>query len=220
LIDPGRGISPGLTAVHGITRADLDGAPSFGAVLGRLLDLCTGSVVVAHNLPFVDGFLTAELARLGVRVPVQPGVCTLAAAPRTVRLPNYRLVTVARAFGVADQPAQPALAGARTIARLVTALFRTHGFTFAAQPSFPTLPRFAGAAQLRARSVDPAAEPGWMAGVVERVPAGPLGGDPAVAQAYLDLLAGAVEDHHVSPEEAWRWRLWRPRPGWPNRTSG
>ena len=201
LIDPGRGISPGASG-HGITRSDLDGAPAFGAVLGPLLDLCGGSILVAHDLPFVAGFLTAELARLGVRVPIQPGVCTLTAAQRAVRLPNYRLSTVAHVFGVMDRPTPQALSGARTIARLVTALFSTHGFTFADPPSFPVLPRYAGADRLRARPVD-VVEPGWMAGVVERVPISLLGTDPAAGQAYLDLLADVVADQHLSTDEVW-----------------
>ncbi|NBH05323.1 exonuclease domain-containing protein, partial [Amycolatopsis sp. SID8362] len=31
LVDPGPGVPPGPVLLHGITRADLDGAPTFGA---------------------------------------------------------------------------------------------------------------------------------------------------------------------------------------------
>ncbi|WIY04258.1 3'-5' exonuclease [Amycolatopsis mongoliensis] len=203
LVDPGRAVSPGSAFVHGITREELTGAPPFGAVLGPLLDLCAGSVVVAHNLPFVASFLNAEAARLGVRVPASPGACTLAAAQAVIALPNYRLATVAHAFGVPGTPAQPALTGARTAAQLAVTLFGRHGLTFAVRPAFPTLPRYAASAGLRSRPSEPSADLGWMSGVVERITIGASAGDPVTAYAYLDLLAGAVADAHLTHDEVW-----------------
>ncbi|OXM71191.1 3'-5' exonuclease [Amycolatopsis vastitatis] len=202
-INPGRGVPPGSAFVHGLDRGELDDSPPFGAVLGPLLDLCGGSVLVAHNLPFVDGFLSGEVARLGVRVPVLPGICTLAAAQTAVRLPNYRLSTVAHAFGVPVRVAQPALTGARAIARLVTALFGRHGFEFAVVPALPAVPRFPAGGRLRPRAGEPNVEQSWMADVVERVTMGPIGGDPGLGYAYLDLLAGVVADAHLTHEEVW-----------------
>ena len=192
LVDPGPGVPPG--PAHGITRAELDDAPSFGEVLGPLLDLCAGSVVVAHDLAFVSAFLDAEIGGLGVRMPVLPGVSTLEVARSVLRLPNYRLTTVAHALGVPARPGQPALPGARTIARLVTSMVERYGFTFAAPPTFPGLPRFAGGRLLPRGEVVPA-EPGWMADAVERVAAGRDG------DAYLDLLAEVVADQHLTPDE-------------------
>lgn len=194
LVDPGPGVPPGPAVVHDITREDLDGAPSFGAALGSLLNLCRGSVVVAHDLPFVAAFLSHEVTRIGARVPVLPGVGTLAAAQAAVRLPNYRLTTVAHAFGIAARPGPSALSGARTVAQLAVGLFGRHGFTFAAPPAPPALPRFA-VGPLRPRPEEPAGEPGWMADAVERVVADRVG------DAYLDLLAGVVADQHLSPAE-------------------
>ncbi|MFJ1762677.1 PolC-type DNA polymerase III [Amycolatopsis sp. NPDC088138] len=192
LVDPGPGVPPGPVVLHGITREELDGAPSFGAVLGSLLNLCRGSVVVAHDLPVLTAFLSSEAARLGARAPVLPGVDVLAAARSAVRLPNFRLATVAGAFGV-PRPGQPALSGARTVARLATSLFGRHGFTFAAAPALPALATFAEG-PLRPRVDVPASEPGWMAEAVDRV---------AGEDAYLDLLAGVVADQHLSlPEVA------------------
>ncbi|MFG1644338.1 PolC-type DNA polymerase III [Amycolatopsis sp. NPDC049252] len=191
LVDPGPEVPLGPVVLHGITREELDGAPSFGAVLGSLLNLCRGSVVVAHDLPFLTAFLSSEAARLGARVPVLPGVDVLAAARSAVRLPNFRLATVAGAFGV-PRPGQPALSGARTVAWLATSLFGRHGFTFAAAPVLPALATFAEG-PLRPR-VDVSREqrPGWMAEAVDRV---------AGEDAYLDLLAGVVADQHLSPPE-------------------
>jgi DNA polymerase-3 subunit epsilon len=191
LVDPGAGIPPGPALVHGITRAELDDAPSFGAVLGPLLDLCAGSVIVAHDLAFVTAFLDFEVEFLGVRMPVLPGVSTLAAAQSVVRLPNYRLATVAHALGVPTRPGQSALSGARTVAQLVTGLFGRYGFTFAAPLVFPGLPRFSGGRLLPRAEALPV-EPGWMAEALERISAGRSG------DAYLDLLAEVVADQHLS----------------------
>jgi DNA polymerase-3 subunit epsilon len=197
LVNPGPAVPPGFTTAHGITRTELDRAPAFGAVLGPLLDLCQGSVLVVHDLPSVREFLAAELTRLGVRLPVLPVVSTLTAVQQAIRLPNYRLATVARAFGV-DAPAASALTSARTIARLVTTLVGAHGFTFAAPPQVPVLPRYAGTTALAPRDVSAGEQAGWMADVVDRVPAGR---DSTVIRTYLDLLAAAVADQHLSPGE-------------------
>lgn len=203
LVNPGRGISPGSELVHGVTREELDESPPFGAVLGPLLDLCAGSVIAAHNLPLVGGFLNSEVARLGIRLPALPAVGTVAAAQNVARLPNYRLATVAHAFGVPGQLGQAALIDARMVARLVTTLFGRHGFTFAVAPAFPPVPRYGTAGKLHPRVARPEAEQGWMADVVERVAMGPVGEDPALGYAYLDLLAGVVADAHLTHDEVW-----------------
>lgn len=208
LVDPGPGVPPGPALVHGITREALDGAPSFGAVLGSLLNFCRGSVVVAHDLPFVAAFLGHEAARLGTGVPVLPGVGTLEAARTAVPLPNYRLTTVAHALGVPSRPVRSALSGARTVAQLATALFGRHGVTFAAPPVFSELPRFA-TGPLRPRAEPEPVEPGWMAEAAERVVTG-QGGD-----AYLDLLAEVVADQHLSPDEVSALAALAAEAGWP-----
>ncbi|HEY3712735.1 MAG TPA: 3'-5' exonuclease, partial [Amycolatopsis sp.] len=197
LVSPGYPLPPGP---HRINGDELAGAPSFGDVLGPLLDLCRGAVVVAHDLPSTSGFLAAEIARLGGRLPVLPGVSTMRAAQEVVRLPNYRLGTIVRALGIGDYPPYLASASAGVCARVVTALIGAHGLGFTAPPRFPELPRFARGGRI-VRRPDVDVETGWMSGVVDRVVAGPS--DPTVAQAYLDLLAESVGDQHLSGEEVW-----------------
>ncbi len=194
LVDPGPGVPPGPALVHGITRGELDGAPSFGEVLGPLLDLCAGSVVVAHDPAFAGAFLGREIEALGVRMPALPGVSTRTAARSVLRLPNYRPATVAHALGLPVRPDRSALSSARTIAQLVTGLFGRYGLTFASPPVFPGLPRFA-AGRLLPRAEALPVEQGWMAEAVERIPADE-GGD-----AYLELLAGVIADQHLTPDE-------------------
>ncbi|WP_248966115.1 3'-5' exonuclease [Sphaerisporangium perillae] len=78
LVDPGR--DPGPESVHGITAADLGGAPAFGEIAGTVAALLRGRIVTAHNLPFDARFLAYEFRLLGFEVPVHHrlGVCTMA----------------------------------------------------------------------------------------------------------------------------------------------
>ncbi|WP_199430767.1 3'-5' exonuclease [Qaidamihabitans albus] len=203
LIDPGRDVDPDPGRVHGIRRGQLDTAPAFPEVLGRFVELWAGSVLVAHNLAFVERFLVRELDRSGVRLPPAPGVCTATAAKRALRLPNYRLATVAEAIGAPDAGGRGALANARSSARVVCSLVTTHRLRFIRKPRFTDAPR------LRAGRLAPRPGDGrtgqpyyWMARLVDRASAGLLAeGDRPLEDAYLDLLAGVVADHTVSRNE-------------------
>jgi DNA polymerase-3 subunit epsilon len=209
LINPGRGIDPGPTHIHRITRQQLDQAPSLGEVLGDFFDLCRGSVVVAHNLPFEKRFLTEELIRLGVRIPELPGVCTLSASRLAFRLPNYRLATVAAAIGITEYAAHTALADAQVCARLVSSLVMTHRLGLDRQPSFPELPRFHHATRLAPRAdALPAVAPGWMAQLADRIPTAAVASAvdvvdvvDAVEDAYLEMLTDALADQYISAAE-------------------
>src|ERR671914_514907 len=48
LIDPQRRISPGVTAMTGISQAMVDGRPTFAAQLPAALQLLSGAVVLGH----------------------------------------------------------------------------------------------------------------------------------------------------------------------------
>ncbi|GAB3575875.1 3'-5' exonuclease [Amycolatopsis endophytica] len=195
LVDPGPGVHPGPARVHGITRAELDSAPSLGQVIGHLLDLCRGSVLVGHNLSFEQGFLAAELDRIGLRLPTLPGVCTLDAARSALRLPNYRLATVAEALGLGGFAAHMAAPDALACARIVTALVGTHRLAFERSFELPQLPRLAVTGRPVSRPVPaPAAAGTWVSGLVDRI--------ETVATPYQDLLADVLADHYLSAAEA------------------
>lgn len=78
LVNPERPIPEYASRVHGITDADVAGAPPFERVQRELYALCQGATVVAHNASFDLGFLPL-LAPL-------PSLCTLQLARR--RFPN------------------------------------------------------------------------------------------------------------------------------------
>jgi DNA polymerase-3 subunit epsilon len=63
-LNPERDIDEGARAVHGISRAELDGQPRFAEVADELLAFVSGAELVIHNAAFDVAFLDAELARI------------------------------------------------------------------------------------------------------------------------------------------------------------
>lgn len=51
-VDPGRPIPPASTAIHGITDADVTGAPPLRVALPRFIDYVGDAVILAHNAAF------------------------------------------------------------------------------------------------------------------------------------------------------------------------
>lgn len=103
LVDPGCPIPPAASAIHGITDADVAGRPRAGEALLPFLQLIEGAALVAHHAPFDVRVLSLELLRAGLALPTNP-VLDTCAIPRSLKLdvPNHRLGTLARAFGVSQ----------------------------------------------------------------------------------------------------------------------
>jgi DNA polymerase-3 subunit epsilon len=74
LINPERPISG--TEIHGLTDADVGGAPTFRDLFDTIVSVLSNRVLVAHNASFDVGFLSAELERCGY--PCEPPhMCTM-----------------------------------------------------------------------------------------------------------------------------------------------
>jgi DNA polymerase-3 subunit epsilon len=60
LVNPGRPIPPGSTAVHRVNDAMVANAPGFGPVCRSFHQFCENAVIIAHNAPFDMAFLRRQ----------------------------------------------------------------------------------------------------------------------------------------------------------------
>lgn len=113
LLNPGMPMHPDVVAIHGITNDMVKNAPAFIDVLPRLLSLLDGCVLVAHNAEFDLGFLRAETASCGLRLPQYPVVDTLKLARKNGRFQRNNLGVIASALGISAEGAHRAMADVR-----------------------------------------------------------------------------------------------------------
>jgi DNA polymerase-3 subunit epsilon len=74
-LNPERAIDEGALAVHGISRADLDGKPKFAEIVEELLLFISGAELVIHNAAFDVAFLDAELAKIQAQSQTVAALC-------------------------------------------------------------------------------------------------------------------------------------------------
>ena len=119
LLDPDRRISPGITALTGISPAMCAGQPRFADVADQLTTLLSGAAVMGHNVRFDLSFIANEYRRAGQDMAARlgPGVTVL----DTVRIARRRfgrggngLQRLARRLNVPAVTAHRALADAQT----------------------------------------------------------------------------------------------------------
>lgn len=120
---PGEG-ELGATAIHGLTRLDLLGAPRFGELAPLLAARLEGRVVVGHVVAFDLGHLGAEFARAGRPWPVlsDASICTKELASTILPEGSRSLRSCCAASGVAAPVAHRALPDARATAALFVRL--------------------------------------------------------------------------------------------------
>ena len=121
LVDPQGPVGP--THIHGIEPQHLGGAPRFAGIAARLVGLLRGRVLVGHNVGCDRAFLVAEYARIGVRMPALPELCTMRLAadarpPGALAPYGLSLRACAAALGVTDWHPHTALGDARATAAL------------------------------------------------------------------------------------------------------
>jgi DNA polymerase III epsilon subunit family exonuclease len=124
LVNPGRPVPGGVTALTGITNGMVAGAPYFDHVAEEIFRRLEGRVFVAHNVTFDWSFVSAELVAALGSAPTMPLLCTVRMVRRFVpSLRRRNLDEVTRHFGVRVHARHrahgDALATARVLLRLL-----------------------------------------------------------------------------------------------------
>ena len=118
LINPCQDVGP--TRIHGITAADVAGAPVFADAAATVWQLLSGRVLVAHNASFDVRFLDAEFNRCGASLPPPPVMCTMRLARNYLpSLPARTLAACCQAASIELAGQHSALGDARSAARLL-----------------------------------------------------------------------------------------------------
>ncbi len=126
LVDPGRPIPSRITALTGIDRSLIDGAPPLERAIRAFFDWAgggTSAVFVAHNAQFDERFVRRALAAHGLPDWAGPVVCTRKLARRLLpALRRYDLDTLSAQFGIANGARHRALGDAEATARALLEL--------------------------------------------------------------------------------------------------
>ncbi len=110
------------TRIHGLTRNDTDGQPTFPEVWAQISEKLAGLTLVAHNRPFDESCLKAVFQRYGMEYPEYEFKCTLAASRRHLRIPSHQLHLSAAACGYEMENHHNALCDAEACAAIALKL--------------------------------------------------------------------------------------------------
>lgn len=126
LVDPGRPIPSRITALTGIDRSLIDGAPPLERAIRAFSAWAGGgpsAVFVAHNAQFDERFVRRALAAHALPDWAGPVVCTRKLARRLLpALRRYDLDTLSARFGIANGARHRALGDAEATARALLEL--------------------------------------------------------------------------------------------------
>lgn len=204
LVNPGMRINN--EEHHGITNADVKGAPTFEQVAGDVLAYLSDAVVVSHNLEYEERFLDAEFGRLDIKVKGVPGLCSLVMARTQLDRYGYKLENVANLVtGEWPSAWHSALGDARalafTLSRVIAEAPQPLAWSGSDPVALPQHPR-AGFIAPRAAALRKGTE-GWLATLTARLPY--MTQPPAPRQEVADyraMLGHALADGRVVGDEA------------------
>lgn len=197
------GSSPAASSINGIVDADLVHAPTTEQALREAFSFMAGTVIVAHNWEFEEGFLLAAAQRAELALPSAVAVCTLNTAKRQLDGRGYSLkIMYKTATGTFLNNAHTALADARAVREVVLWLMRTSPtpLYLTAEPPDPE-PFTGGNCPISCRPAP--MERTSMAALIDAFPQSPNAreGDAEEIERYLALLAESVEDGRLTHEE-------------------
>lgn len=150
LLKPARPLPPIITSITGITDRDLEDAPVFESVAGRVEELLQGAVFVAHNAAFDYSFVKQEFARLGTRFNAKT-LCTVKVSRNLyAREERHNLDALIARHGLSMENRHRAFDDAAALVEFLRAATTEHG----ADAVRAAIERAMGAAALPA-SLDP-----------------------------------------------------------------
>jgi DNA polymerase-3 subunit epsilon len=147
LVNPGRGITPMVVVLTGITDSMVAAAPRIETVLPTLQEFIGNSVIVGHNVGFDMAFINTALRRSGREPFHNTIVDTLPLARRLVRdeVPDCRLGTLANRFRLSRKPTHRALDDAWATTELLHVLLeRAAGLGVTGLDDLVALPTMGG----------------------------------------------------------------------------
>lgn len=191
--------------VHHIPDDDLVAAPRIEDVLREAFSFISGTVLVAHNFGFEEGFLSVAAWRAGIRVPDAVGVCTLETCRRHLDGRDFSLPAMYKtATGEWAHHSHTALGDARAVKEVLLWLLREAPsplyFTEAPRGAAPS--PVLDTCQISCRPV-PLVRAS-MSDLLASFPQStrPRRGDPRAIQSYRTLLDESVHDGRLTMQEA------------------
>jgi len=112
--------------IHGIRPEHVADAAGWPEQLPDLVAFAGGDILVAHNVGFDMGVITAACAATACATPDFSYLCSLRVARRTYNLDSYRLPVAAMAAGFEDFDHHNALADAEASAAIVLHAAKRH----------------------------------------------------------------------------------------------
>ena len=92
--------NPFAVQIHGIRYEDVQHEKNFAELWEEMSSFIEGKTLVAHNAKFDNSVLLYSLQRYGIELPQFNSFCTLQRARKLVRLPSYKLSSLAKFFEV------------------------------------------------------------------------------------------------------------------------
>ena len=99
-----------FTKVHGLTDEDVKNAPKFINLASYIANELQNRILVGHNISYDYGVLKSEFARIGIKMPSLPRICTLQMCyDLELPLENVTLSTVRKELEIPEGLAHSAL---------------------------------------------------------------------------------------------------------------
>ena len=116
-----------FTKVHGLTDKDVKDAPKFSNLASFIADELNDRILVGHNISYDYGVLKGEFARIGIKMPSLPRICTLQMCyDLELPLENVTLTTVRKELGIPEGLAHSALHDTAATTAVFTSLLKLY----------------------------------------------------------------------------------------------